>query len=241
MTDAHVAEREMTVDELAAEAGVPVRRIRFYAGKKLLPPPRLDGRVGLYGPSHLARLRLIGDLQDAGYTLAAIEDFLASLPADAQADDVEVYGTLLTPTQTGPEVCLSHEELAAHVGRDLSARDLEVLEEANLLVREEGGVRLTRSQLDFCLRLLELGAPLDALVEANGIVRDHVGRLAADLQDVFRTRIMTAADRDSDEGRDRLRALAAALRPLTIQAMVTAYQDSLDREVRARAGDDVEA
>ena len=46
---------DLTVDELSAKVGVPTRTIRFYTGKKLLPPPRLEGRTGLYGPAHVAR------------------------------------------------------------------------------------------------------------------------------------------------------------------------------------------
>ena len=227
---------ELTVDELAAEAGIPVRRVRFYAGKRLLPPPRLAGRVGLYGPTHLARLRLVSELQDAGYTLAAIEDFLAGIPEDADADQVELFGTLLAPTNAGQELRLSPQELSRRTGVELDDDVLRTLEDARLLQRcEDGTVALTQAQLDFALRLLELDAPLDALVEAGRIVEHHVSALAADLQRVFRTRISAAFDDPEDADRDRLRALAAALRPLTIQAMVSSYQAALDREVRGQA------
>ena len=52
----------VTVDELAQRTGVPSSTIRMYQTRGLLPKPRRDGRVGRYGPAHLARLELIGQL-----------------------------------------------------------------------------------------------------------------------------------------------------------------------------------
>ncbi|WP_243792321.1 MerR family transcriptional regulator [Saccharopolyspora gloriosae] len=77
------ADEELTIDELAARAGVTVRTVRFYASRGLLPPPRLRGRLGLYGGDHLARLDLIRELQALGFTLSAIERHLERIPDDA--------------------------------------------------------------------------------------------------------------------------------------------------------------
>ena len=60
---------EYRIDELARVAGATVRNIRVYQDRGLLPPPRRDGRVGLYTDAHLARLRLIGQLLKRGYTM----------------------------------------------------------------------------------------------------------------------------------------------------------------------------
>lgn len=226
---------ELTVDELAARVGVPVRTIRFYAGKKLLPPPRLEGRTGLYGPAHVARLALVRDLQHAGYTLAAIEQFLATLPEDADAEAVELFGTLLVPWVPEERTVLTREEFADRIDQDVDDRLLGLLERANVLEQlDDGRVAVTGSQLEFGLRLLDLDAPLDALVAAGDVIRRHAAGLAEELQQVFRDRILAQFDGASQEDRDRLRALAAGLRPLTIQAIVTAYQEALDREVRSQ-------
>jgi DNA-binding transcriptional MerR regulator len=225
----------LTVDELAAAAGVPVRTIRFYAGKKLLPPPRLEGRTGLYGPAHLARLTLVRDLQHAGYTLAAIEQFLATLPEDADADAIRLYGTLLTPWLPEEATVLTRQELADRLDRDVDDELLRLLEAANVLeVTADDRVALTGAQLEFGLRLLDLDAPLDALVEAGQVIRRNAAGMAEELQQVFRDRILAEFDDASPEDRVRLRALAAGLRPLTIQAIVTAFQEALDREVRSQ-------
>ena len=67
---------ELTIDELAAAAGLPVRTIREYQRLDLLPPPRREGRVGRYGAAHRSRLGIIGRLQERGYSLAAIGDLM---------------------------------------------------------------------------------------------------------------------------------------------------------------------
>lgn len=77
-TDRHADDTELTVDELAAAAGVPTRTIREYQTMGLLPPPDKRGRIGLYRPAHRRRLELIGRLQARGYSLAGIRDLLTS-------------------------------------------------------------------------------------------------------------------------------------------------------------------
>lgn len=74
---------ELTVDELARLAGVPVRTIREYQTMRLLPPPRRQGRVGLYGTVHVARMRAIARLAGRGYSLAAIRDLFEARHAGA--------------------------------------------------------------------------------------------------------------------------------------------------------------
>lgn len=73
-----MATDELTVDELAQQTQLPVRTIREYQTVGLLPGPERRGRVGVYRRSHVARLALIGRLQQRGYSLAGIGDLLAS-------------------------------------------------------------------------------------------------------------------------------------------------------------------
>jgi hypothetical protein len=56
----------LTIDQLAREAGTTVRNVRAYQERGLLPPPDREGRVGVYGEGHLARLRLIASLAERG-------------------------------------------------------------------------------------------------------------------------------------------------------------------------------
>ena len=65
-----------TVDALAQAAGLPTSTIRLYRQRGLLMAPRMEGRVGYYGDEHVARLRVIADLQARGYSLAAIKELV---------------------------------------------------------------------------------------------------------------------------------------------------------------------
>jgi DNA-binding transcriptional MerR regulator len=67
---------KLTVDELAQRSGLPTSTLRLYRQRGLLPAPALEGRVGYFDDSHLARLRQIGELRDRGFSLAAIKDLL---------------------------------------------------------------------------------------------------------------------------------------------------------------------
>ena len=64
---------ELTIEQLAYETGMSVRNIRNHQSRGLLPPPEVRARIGYYGPDHVARLRLIQEMQAEGFKLSAIE------------------------------------------------------------------------------------------------------------------------------------------------------------------------
>ena len=63
---------EYRVEALAAAAGIAVDTLRFYQTRGLLPKPGRRGRVAIYGPGHLQRLRRIRSLVEQGFSLAQI-------------------------------------------------------------------------------------------------------------------------------------------------------------------------
>src|SRR5437764_14264290 len=67
------AESNLTIEQLAAEVGMSVRNIRNHQSRGLLPPPEVRARVGYYGEEHVARLRLIQEMQAQGFKLTAIK------------------------------------------------------------------------------------------------------------------------------------------------------------------------
>jgi DNA-binding transcriptional MerR regulator len=79
---------DLTIDQLARQAGLPTRTIREYQTMGLLPAPQRRGRVGIYRPAHLRRLELIGRLQVRGYSLAGIRDLLSSWEGGDELADV---------------------------------------------------------------------------------------------------------------------------------------------------------
>jgi len=67
---------DLTIEQLAAGSGMSVRNIRAHQARGLLEPPEVRLRVGYYGPEHVAQLKLIRDLQQAGFNLAGIKRLL---------------------------------------------------------------------------------------------------------------------------------------------------------------------
>ena len=230
------ADEEFTVDELAARAEVTVRTVRFYASRGLLPPPRLQGRTGLYGKDHLARLDLIRELQDLGFTLSAIEHHLQRIPDDATTEDLALHRALLTPWthERGEE--LDRAALDERAGRKLDDELVDQLVALGIVERlDDGNYRLTSSaMLDVGLRILDLELPLEMLVHAKGIVDQHTAEIAGELRELFAAQVLrpyVERGRPEDE-RERVRAVTDQLRPLTIQVLVNGFQRAVNDVIR---------
>lgn len=75
----------MRIGELAEQAGVTVRTIRYYVAEGLLPPPSGGGKYRTYAREHLLALRAIRRLKEAYLPLAEIRRRLqATSSADLQ-------------------------------------------------------------------------------------------------------------------------------------------------------------
>lgn len=75
-------ETSYTIGELAEQAGVTPRTIRYYTAEGLLPRPDARGQYALYGSEHLLRLQLIGRLKAGYLPLSAIKARIEHLPLD---------------------------------------------------------------------------------------------------------------------------------------------------------------
>lgn len=129
-------EPTLTVDELAARAGVTVRTVRFYSTRGLLPPPVIGPRrVGHYGHEHLSRLALIEELQHQGMTLAAIERYLQQLPPDLSAQDLAIHRALVASWAPDSAEDMERAELERRAGRELSGEDVDRLAAMGVLER----------------------------------------------------------------------------------------------------------
>ncbi len=87
-TEARAEPSTWSIDELASLVGVPSRTIREYRTIGVLAPPRKVGRVGRYDEAHRRRLELIAQLQERGYSLAAIRDLVSAHAEGRSLDDV---------------------------------------------------------------------------------------------------------------------------------------------------------
>jgi DNA-binding transcriptional MerR regulator len=123
---------DLTVEQLAATVGMSVRNIRNHHTRGLLPPPQVRARVGYYNAEHVARLRLVLDLQADGFNLAAIERLLNG--SDGLAERLLGLRSAVTaPFEPETPEVITGEELNDRFGQT-SARDIARVRRLKLLV-----------------------------------------------------------------------------------------------------------
>jgi len=231
----------LTIDQLASRCGISVRTIRFYAGKGMLPPPKLRGRLGLYGPDHVARLDLISELTALGFTLAAIEGFLATLPESIAVEDLVLQRALLAPWVPEKLECIDLAELERRAGRALATEEVDSLEALGVLEQRPDGTLLLHgaSTLAAALASLEIGLRPDLLRRSHELIHRHTTALAEDLMRMFQDEVLQPY---RDRGRPvaeraRLRELFTRLKPITVLGVVTAFGHAVNRTIRERYTD----
>jgi DNA-binding transcriptional MerR regulator len=154
--------QERRVADLARTTGVSVDTIRFYQKRRLLPPPRREGRVAWYGPEHEERLARIRELQARGLSLALIRRLL-----DGELDAADAPLAAAVADEASDEL-LTLGELAARTG--VPPELLDAVVRAGLLVprRHDGVEGFPAGDTEIVtagLKLLEAGLPLPELLD----------------------------------------------------------------------------
>jgi DNA-binding transcriptional MerR regulator len=163
------------MEELAREAGITVRTLRFYRERKLIPPPRREGRIAWYDEDHLARLRTIAALLERGHTLSGIAELAEAFDHGRDVGDLLGLGA---PTEETP-VRLSPEELADVFGEEATPENLSAALDLGYLGTDGGEiVHVSRRLLDTSAALVREGIPLADVLTAARRVREHADALA---------------------------------------------------------------
>ncbi|MFC7636694.1 MerR family transcriptional regulator [Streptomyces thermogriseus] len=206
------------MEELARLAGITVRTLRFYRERKLIPPPRREGRIAWYNDHHLARLRTISALLARGHTLSGIAELAEAF--DHGRDVGDLLG-LNAPTEETP-VRLTPEELADHFAGEVTAENLAAAMELGYIGTDgDEIVHVSRRLLEVSSALVREGVPLVEVLDAGRRVREHADALAA----LFTDLILRHA---SEEDLPRLR-------PLAKSAVEAELSMALDRRARKQA------
>ncbi|SDC08896.1 MerR family transcriptional regulator [Nocardioides lianchengensis] len=214
----------LTVDELAAAAGMTVRTTRYYASLGLLPPPERRGRIAYYGPLHEAYLELVRALQDHGFTLQAVERYVASLPAGATVEDLALQRAMLTSWTSEPPREVTRAGLEEEAGRRLSATDLDLLVRLGALERQGRGYRALPN-LRIGLDLLELDIAPEGVAAAGEAIARHMDALAEELTQILRAEVLAPyREGHTPEEAARLEQTLPRLRQLTLEALVARFQ-----------------
>jgi len=225
----------LTLDEFTERVGLSVRTVRFYTSRGLIPPPIRRGRSGYYTDLHVARIELVLELQSHGFTLSAIERYVAGIPDDATYEDIALARTMLAPWQSDLPVEMDRDQLETRAGRELSAEDIATLQALGVL-RVRGTTYLVASnQLAIGVRLLELGFPREVAARAAAIYAEHGEQMAKELFDVIRGLLVPVYGAEESE---HFREVMERLKPLSVGGLVTAYEAAVARAVRTPPGHD---
>lgn len=210
--------REYRMEELARLAGITVRTLRFYRERRLIPPPRREGRIAWYDDRHLARLRTIAALLERGHTLSGIAELAEAFDHGRDVGDLLGLGT---PTEETP-VRLTPEELADHFAGEVTAENLAAAMELGY-VGTDGDeiVHISRRLLDVSSALVREGIPLAEVLAAGRRVREHADALAALFTDLI---LRHASEED-----------LSRLRPLAKSAVEAELSMALDRRARKQS------
>lgn len=226
------AEREYTIDELAALSRVPSRTIRFYQSAGALPRPQIRGRVAYYGPAHVERLKLVADLQDRGLRIKAISALLRKIEK-GELDLGEWLGfeaQLQAPWANDSPRVVTEGALYELIG----ARRPGVL--ADLirlrLVARQGDSFLIQSPglLQVAIGLEKAGVDLELAAGSTEIMRKHAARTAHDLAEYLFEHMLDGFGRDATP--EELREAFRALRPLTQEALRLIFGQEMERVLR---------
>jgi DNA-binding transcriptional MerR regulator len=228
--EAGTADEPLTVDDLARKAGLPVRTIREYHTMRLLPPPERRGRVGLYGPEHVKRLRLIARLQRRGYSLAGIRDLLGAWESGTDL-------TTLLGVDQGQAVL---DETPLRLTRAELLRRLPALEssldrasQARLVRRAGADDYIVRSPalLSLAADWVRAGVPIGDVLDVIQALTGELDALARTLAGLIGDRITPAAAASAEE----LPGLLQRGRPLLLQGVASTLADRLGAALAQRA------
>ncbi len=213
-------ETPLTIDELAARAGVTVRTVCL-----LYTPVIGPRRVGHYGPDHVARLALIEELQQQGMTLSAIERYLKQLPHDLTPHDLAIHRAVVASWAPDAVDTVSRRELERRAGRPLTVEDLERLAAMNVVAGAgDDTFRVDSGLLRLGVQLLDVPLSQEVILAARKVLIEHSRAAAHELSQLFRGEV---AERDAQD----VRSLSAHMHPLVVQALLTTFQRSLREEL----------
>ncbi|CAL9472245.1 hypothetical protein SUDANB19_02862 [Streptomyces sp. enrichment culture] len=231
--------REYRAHELAEAAGITTRTLRFYRERKLLPPPRREGRIAWYDEHHLARLRSITALLARGHTLGGIADLLDAFEKGRDARSAaEVMGldtTLITPFSQETPVRLTPEELADYFQGEVTVDNLAAsLDIGYVAIDGDEFVHTSRRLLEGSAELVAKGIPLAAVLEAGRELRERTDEIAALFARLFRTHLLPRQEATDPAA---LNELLARVAPVAKQVVEAELGLALDRRVRAELED----
>jgi DNA-binding transcriptional MerR regulator len=238
---------EYRINDLARESGIPVRNIRLYQERRILPPPVRRGRVGWYSEAHLARLRLIARLLDRGYSLAHIGELISAWERGRDlADVLGLEAALTSPWSEEPQTVMSAGELTQIFGKQEERGILDRAIAAGILRPEGTRFRIVSPQLlDIAVQLVDAGFPLPVVLKVAEDCLHDVERVAERYVSLVKGPL-TASLSPGEEPTEvddpaAAAALVQRLRPLARKSVDAMLAMAMENQVNQVLGDAVSA
>jgi DNA-binding transcriptional MerR regulator len=236
------SEANLTVEQLAYETGMSVRNIRNHQSRGLLPPPEVRARIGYYGPDHVARLRLIQEMQGEGFKLSAISRLIGEHGADVDRF-VGLRQAVTAPFATEAPEVYSRAELVEKFGTDDDrligkAKKLGLLVDLGDERYEAPSPALIRAAEEVTAMGIELPAALAAIEKLSRNAQSS----ARTFVELFVENVWKPFDEEGrpEEGWEEIIAAIGRLRPLAFDALSATFRLSLTTEIEKAFGEVLE-
>jgi DNA-binding transcriptional MerR regulator len=224
----------MPIEELSRRSGVTVRNLRELQTRGLLEPPELEGRKGRYTKRHLARVTLVRNLQERGYSIAAIADLLEKwkgsigplgimnfedgvaaegVSADRRLDQAEVFALI-------PELRSDAKLLAQAISVELVCTGADGLLYAP-----------SAELLETARALADTGLPLSVQLADLRVLRKEVELMVRRFRSRFQEHVIAKLERQGmpASAMEELGTRLAHLRPAVVRGVAIVLSAAMER------------
>ena len=204
-----------------------MRNIRAYQSRRLLQAPDMRGRVGYYGPQHVARIELVQRLQGEGFNLHAITALVER--GDAFVAGVEQLRRDLKAEAVDGWIPMSEEE--QRLCEENSPGSLERFARIGTIrVADDGGLMThpRLSEAGWSLNLL--GVAPETIIDLLFVTHKMIRRVGDVYVDVLHERLVSSVTEPGDEEVKAVHGVFDELTPHAVQLMTTLFEIVLRKE-----------
>lgn len=232
---------EFSIDELARASGMTVRNIRAYQDRGLLPAPLRRGRKGVYNEDHLSRLRIIGRLLDRGYTLANIDELIATWEQGRDISEILGLETAVSsPFSDEMPDYLTLPQLLQRFGNAFSGDALKKAVDLDVIQPEGTRYRIPSPRmLQAGSELVAAGIPLSDMLDVVAHLRRNVEEAADEMVKLIATHVFDRYGDEMPPSEDlpELSDLIWRLRPLVEMAVLPEVARAMEKSADRFLGD----
>jgi DNA-binding transcriptional MerR regulator len=191
----------------------------------------VKGRIGYYDDRHIARLELIQQLQAGGFNLTAIQRLVER--AEQTGDDIgNLRNLVLTPFTEEQTEVVNLRELAEQMSVEIDSRMLKQGIELGFIVPlgDDRYEVMSPTILRAGVQALELGVPIDKLIEVFEKVNRHTSAIAEAFTKMVDDGIVRPEEKNGlpPESFPKVVTAIEGLRPLAAEVVLAGFKVNMD-------------